>query len=133
MWFLDYVHQLFNAGLRYLKLIEDRQVGWLAVDRKTGALGYGGGDCRVSIYRGVQLRQGCRRSYRIHEEMQREGHAVEKGDEIGLFQFGGSSILVAFEAGRIEFDRDLERFSLEETMGDESGESDESEGSYTDG
>lgn len=36
MWLFEYIHQLFNTGLRYLKLIEDRQVGWLAVDRKTG-------------------------------------------------------------------------------------------------
>lgn len=50
--------------------------------------------------------------------MRKEGHAVEKGDEIGLFQFGGSSIIVAFEHGRIEFDEDLERFSNEETMVD---------------
>lgn len=50
--------------------------------------------------------------------MQQEGHHIDKGDEIGLFQFGGSSIIVAFEAGRIEFDKDLERFSLEEVMVD---------------
>ncbi|KAJ5885790.1 phosphatidylserine decarboxylase proenzyme 2 [Penicillium tannophilum] len=54
----------------------------------------------------------------IHDEMRKEGHAVEKGDEIGLFQFGGSSIIVAFEQSRIEFDEDLERFSNEEIMVD---------------
>lgn len=36
MWIYDYIHQLFNTGLRYLKLLEDRQVGWLTLDRKTG-------------------------------------------------------------------------------------------------
>lgn len=50
--------------------------------------------------------------------MREEGPAVEKGDEIGLFQFGGSSIIVAFEQSRIEFDEDLERFSNEEAMVD---------------
>ncbi|KAJ5946418.1 phosphatidylserine decarboxylase proenzyme 2 [Penicillium verhagenii] len=54
----------------------------------------------------------------IHDEMRKTGHTVEKGDEIGLFQFGGSSIIVAFEQGRIEFDEDLERFSNAETMVD---------------
>ncbi|KAJ5982165.1 phosphatidylserine decarboxylase proenzyme 2 [Penicillium sp. IBT 35674x] len=55
---------------------------------------------------------------RIHDQMRKEGHAVEKGDEIGFFQFGGSSIIVAFEQNRIEFDEDLERFSNEEAMVD---------------
>lgn len=32
---------------------------------------------------------------------------VKKGDEIGNFQFGGSSIIVAFEKNRIRFDEDL--------------------------
>jgi phosphatidylserine decarboxylase len=35
------------------------------------------------------------------------GTRVEKGDEVGLFEFGGSSIIVAFEEGRIRFDEDL--------------------------
>lgn len=39
--------------------------------------------------------------------MQKAGTHVTKGDEIGKFQFGGSSIIVAFEKGRIEFDEDL--------------------------
>jgi len=54
----------------------------------------------------------------IHDEIKQKGHSVEKGDEIGLFQFGGSSIIVAFEQGRIQFDDDLERFSNKEVMVD---------------
>lgn len=50
--------------------------------------------------------------------MQTAGHRVEKGDEIGVFRFGGSSILVAFEPGRIQFDEDLEKFSLDKIMVD---------------
>ncbi|KAB8076563.1 phosphatidylserine decarboxylase-domain-containing protein [Aspergillus leporis] len=53
----------------------------------------------------------------IHEHI-REGHRVEKGDEIGLFQFGGSSIIVAFEQGRIQFDEDLEKLSHQKIMVD---------------
>jgi phosphatidylserine decarboxylase len=34
-----------------------------------------------------------------------------KGQELGMFQFGGSSIIVAFQRGRIQFDNDLLRFS----------------------
>lgn len=29
MWWLDKIHVVFDTGLAYLKLIEDRQVGWL--------------------------------------------------------------------------------------------------------
>lgn len=36
MWLLDKAHAVFDAGLHYLKLIEDRQVGWLTLDRKSG-------------------------------------------------------------------------------------------------
>lgn len=32
---------------------------------------------------------------------------IRKGEEIGLFQFRGSSIIVAFKEGRILFDEDL--------------------------
>lgn len=32
---------------------------------------------------------------------------IEKGEEVGFFEFGGSSIVVAFEPGRIIFDQDL--------------------------
>ncbi|KAH7304681.1 phosphatidylserine decarboxylase-domain-containing protein [Stachybotrys elegans] len=46
-------------------------------------------------------------SVRIHEKFQAIGQEVKKGDELGYFQFGGSSIIVAFEQGRIVFDKDL--------------------------
>ena len=55
---------------------------------------------------------------RIHEKMRQVGHKVNKGDEIGLFQFGGSSIVVAFEKGRIEFDEDLMAMSQRKIMVD---------------
>ena len=35
------------------------------------------------------------------------GETVAKGDEKGYFAFGGSSVAVLFEKGRIEFDADL--------------------------
>ena len=35
------------------------------------------------------------------------GEAVAKGDEKGYFAFGGSSVVVLFEKGRVEFDADL--------------------------
>jgi len=43
----------------------------------------------------------------INEPLRKEGTDVKKGDEIGLFQFGGSSIIVAFGKDRIKFDQDL--------------------------
>ncbi|KAK3368394.1 phosphatidylserine decarboxylase-domain-containing protein [Podospora didyma] len=43
----------------------------------------------------------------IHDKYREQGAAVKKGDELGIFQFGGSSIIVAFCEGRIEFDKDL--------------------------
>ncbi|KFA53537.1 hypothetical protein S40293_09879 [Stachybotrys chartarum IBT 40293] len=36
---------------------------------------------------------------------------VKKGEELGYFQFGGSSIIVAFEEGRVVFDQDLVHLS----------------------
>ena len=32
---------------------------------------------------------------------------MNKGDELGYFQFGGSTLVVVFEPGRINFDKDL--------------------------
>ena len=55
---------------------------------------------------------------RIHKEMQRPGTMVQKGDEIGLFQFGGSSIVVAFEEGSIKFVSDLDSMSRRQIMVD---------------
>ncbi|KAF8473437.1 phosphatidylserine decarboxylase-domain-containing protein [Kalaharituber pfeilii] len=44
---------------------------------------------------------------KIHERFHAPGMLIHKGDELGMFEFGGSSIIVAFEPGRIEFDDDL--------------------------
>ncbi|MEP3833610.1 phosphatidylserine decarboxylase, partial [Rhodopirellula bahusiensis] len=35
------------------------------------------------------------------------GESISKGDEKGYFRFGGSSTMVLFEPGRIQFDADL--------------------------
>ncbi|RYP06720.1 hypothetical protein DL765_009388 [Monosporascus sp. GIB2] len=43
----------------------------------------------------------------FNDEWQKPGAKIRKGDELGLFQFGGSSIIVAFQKGRIKFDQDL--------------------------
>lgn len=43
---------------------------------------------------------------------------MKKGDELGFFQFGGSSIIVAFEKGRIQLDEDLEKLSHQRIMVD---------------
>ncbi|KAJ9616179.1 phosphatidylserine decarboxylase [Exophiala oligosperma] len=43
----------------------------------------------------------------INQKCRTKGSRLEKGEELGLFQFGGSSIIVAFEEGRIRFDKDL--------------------------
>jgi len=57
-------------------------------------------------------------SVQIHEKCQTPGSRIEKGDEVGLFQFGGSSIIVAFEKGRIRFDSDLLEVSRRQVMMD---------------
>jgi phosphatidylserine decarboxylase len=54
----------------------------------------------------------------IHESLRTPGYQVKKGEEIGMFQFGGSSIVVAFEKGRIIFDQDLEDYSMKRVMVD---------------
>jgi phosphatidylserine decarboxylase len=56
--------------------------------------------------------------HRINEKFQETGTEVKKGEEIGLFQFGGSSIIVAFESGRIQFDEDLLSVSRRRIMMD---------------
>src|SRR5687767_9272763 len=55
----------------------------------------------------------CLTSSRIHERWKNPGAEIKKGDEIGHFQFGGSSIIVAFQPGRIKFDQDLLDLSLQ--------------------
>ncbi|KAI1740551.1 phosphatidylserine decarboxylase proenzyme [Xylaria scruposa] len=52
-------------------------------------------------------------SVQFHKEWQTPGSEIRKGDELGLFQFGGSSIVVAFQAGRIKFDADLSDLSMQ--------------------
>jgi phosphatidylserine decarboxylase precursor len=47
----------------------------------------------------------------IHDKCQKAGSKVRKGDELGIFQFGGSSIIVALQKGRIQFDQDLRDLS----------------------
>ena len=44
---------------------------------------------------------------RIHEKWQQSGAEIRKGEEVGIFQFGSSSIIIVFEKGRIAFDDDL--------------------------
>lgn len=36
---------------------------------------------------------------------------IKKKEEVGLFEFGGSSVVVAFEPGRIAFDQNLKEAS----------------------
>ena len=36
-----------------------------------------------------------------------EGQAVKRGEEFGYFAFGGSTIVVLFERGVVEWDEDL--------------------------
>ncbi|HWA85915.1 MAG TPA: archaetidylserine decarboxylase [Opitutus sp.] len=55
------------------------------------------------------------------------GRAVAKGEEKGLFAFGGSCVITLFQRGRIRFDEDLVRPSAEQMevyakMGDRLGE-----------
>lgn len=39
----------------------------------------------------------------------KEGQQIQRGDEIGFFKFGGSTILVLFPIKSVSFDRDLLR------------------------
>jgi phosphatidylserine decarboxylase len=54
------------------------------------------------------------------------GRAVEKGDEKGLFAFGGSCVITLFQRGKIRFDADLteersEPMEIYAKMGDRLG------------
>ncbi|KFG86906.1 hypothetical protein MANI_025576 [Metarhizium anisopliae] len=53
-------------------------------------------------------------SVEIHKKYHNIGETIKKGDELGVFQFGGSSIIVAFQYGRINFDDDLLGLSEQE-------------------
>ncbi|CAI4214474.1 unnamed protein product [Parascedosporium putredinis] len=52
----------------------------------------------------------------IHDRWQRPGAKISKGEELGKFQFGGSSIIVAFDQNRIQFDQDLIDMSNQEVQ-----------------
>ncbi|KAK6528494.1 hypothetical protein TWF281_009735 [Arthrobotrys megalospora] len=54
----------------------------------------------------------------LREEARTIGRKIHKGQEIGRFEFGGSSILVVFQKGRIAFDEDLVNMSNERIMVD---------------
>ncbi|PQE10553.1 phosphatidylserine decarboxylase protein [Rutstroemia sp. NJR-2017a BVV2] len=54
----------------------------------------------------------------INEKFRKPGSKIVKGEEVGLFQFGGSSIIVAFEKDRIKFDEDLLTMSRRKVMVD---------------
>lgn len=55
---------------------------------------------------------------KLSEKSTTPGAQVQKGDEVGIFEFGGSSIVIAFEQGRIEFDEDLLSVSKQAIMMD---------------
>ncbi len=55
---------------------------------------------------------------KINEKFKEGGQSVKKGEEIGLFEFGGSSIIVLFENGRIKWDEDLQSWSQKKIMVD---------------
>ncbi|KAK6500938.1 hypothetical protein TWF506_003696 [Arthrobotrys conoides] len=54
----------------------------------------------------------------FNEDVRIPGRKIRKGQEIGRFEFGGSSILVVFQKGRIVFDEDLLNLSNERIMVD---------------
>jgi phosphatidylserine decarboxylase len=54
--------------------------------------------------------------FRIHSQFQVRGSEVKKGEELGFFQFGASSITVALQNGRIRFDDDLAQLSKQRIM-----------------
>lgn len=70
----------------------------------------------VCRHRGHECRH--RRLVEINEKCRTRGSHIQKGDEVGLFQFGGSGIIVAFEKGRIEFDEGLLEVSQRQVMMD---------------
>ncbi|KAL4744387.1 phosphatidylserine decarboxylase-domain-containing protein [Aspergillus terricola var. indicus] len=50
---------------------------------------------------------------KIHEQWQQPGSEIYKGDELGIFQFGGTLIIMAFKKNCIQFDKDLLQFSAQ--------------------
>ncbi|KZT02970.1 uncharacterized protein LAESUDRAFT_660698, partial [Laetiporus sulphureus 93-53] len=49
----------------------------------------------------------------IHFTCPPQGRSVSRGDELGYFAYGGSTVVVLFPPGLIEFDQDLQHFSAE--------------------
>lgn len=49
--------------------------------------------------------------FSIHKKYHSAGTKINKRYELGIFQFSGSSIIVAFQHGHIKFDDDLLRLS----------------------
>lgn len=47
----------------------------------------------------------------IHDRFYKGGTPVKKGEELGYFQFGGSSSIAAFKEGCITFDEHLLDYS----------------------
>jgi phosphatidylserine decarboxylase len=45
----------------------------------------------------------------------KEGDMLEKGQELGIFAYGGSSVVTLFPTGSVDFDADLSARSLEGT------------------
>lgn len=48
---------------------------------------------------------------KFNEDFKTPGRKVTKGEELGMFEFGGSSVVVCFERDRVAFDEDLLRAS----------------------
>lgn len=55
---------------------------------------------------------------KFNDSFKKQGTRIEKGDEIGIFEFGGSSIIMVFESGRIKWDDDLISWSQRKIMVD---------------
>jgi len=55
---------------------------------------------------------------KLNEKCMQKGAQIKKGEEVGIFEFGGSSIIVAFEKGRIVWDDDLLHWSRKAIMVD---------------
>jgi len=53
---------------------------------------------------------------RFNEEIKKVGTKIKRGDELGRFDFGASSIIVLFEPHRIRWDKDLLAWSRKEYM-----------------
>jgi phosphatidylserine decarboxylase len=68
---------------------------------ETDAANGGGGFGRVAV---VPIGATCVGSIKVTPPV---GALLQKGDELGMFQFGGSTVVVVFEAGRVVFDEDL--------------------------